>query len=90
MDSTRYVIDRLEDGDWAVLESPDGTMLDIPIAWLPTDATEGDLVQATPDTGAATSTVTFTRDTDATESRRARMQKRRDQLSSQSDGPISL
>ncbi|MES3628865.1 MAG: DUF3006 domain-containing protein [Longimonas sp.] len=91
MSSARYIIDRIEDGEWAVLEMPDGTMLDVPTAWLPTDVSEGDVVHADLEAGAQSSTVTFTRDTDATERRRDNLQARRNKLSSSKpDGPISL
>jgi len=90
MDSTRYIIDRIEDGDWAVLEPPEGPTLDVPRAWLPTDAAAGDVLRVMHETETDTSTVTFTRDEDATTERRERLQNRRDRLSSTSDGPISL
>lgn len=90
MPDASYTLDRFEDNGWAVLETPEGTMLDVPQAWLPTDAAEGDLLNVASDTDATESTVTFTRDADATEARRRRMKSRRDRLSSSSDGPISL
>jgi len=90
MASVRYIIDRIEDGAWAVLEPPEGPTLDVPVAWLPTDAAAGDIIDATHSAEANTSTITFTRDEDATAARRERLQDRRDRLSSKSDGPISL
>lgn len=90
MDSARYIIDRIEDGEWAVLEPPEGPTLDVPRAWIPTDAAAGDVLHVTPSADADTSTVTFMRDEDATTERRERLQNRRDRLSSTSDGPISL
>ena len=90
MADSHYTLDRFEDNGWAVLETPEGTMLDVPRAWLPTNASEGDLLSVVPESEATESTVTFARDTDATEARRQRLQSRRDRLSSSSDGPISL
>lgn len=90
MDATRYIVDRIEDGTWAVLEPPKGPTLDVPLGWLPADTAAGDVLQATPETDADTSTVTFVRDEDATAARRNRLQDRRNRLSSTSDGPISL
>ncbi len=35
------VVDRI-DGDFAVVEAPDGALLDLPLAWFPPDLGEGD------------------------------------------------
>jgi len=43
---TRYIIDRIEDGDWAVLEGDGEVKVTIPRSWLPVSAREGDVVTA--------------------------------------------
>jgi len=40
----KFIIDRLE-GDFAVLEAEDKTMLDVPRSLLPADAKEGDCLR---------------------------------------------
>ena len=39
-----YTIDRLENGDWAVLEDEHARTFNVPRSWLPADAREGDVV----------------------------------------------
>ena len=39
-----YIIDRFEDGDLAVLETDEGTMVDVPRAQVPPEAKEGDVL----------------------------------------------
>jgi hypothetical protein len=39
-----YVLDRFEDNGWAVLEREDGETFNIPKAWVPSNAREGDVL----------------------------------------------
>jgi hypothetical protein len=41
---THYVLDRVEDGSWAVLENPQGLTFRIPLGWLPSAISEGDVL----------------------------------------------
>lgn len=49
MDKEHYVIDRCEDGGWAVLEPPAGPPIVIPAHWLPDAAMEGDVLSVETD-----------------------------------------
>jgi hypothetical protein len=40
----RYVIDRIEDDDWIVLEDEDGRTISVPRGWLPAGCREGDVL----------------------------------------------
>jgi hypothetical protein len=42
--SNLYVLERYEDGNWAVLEREDGATFNVPRAWLPSNAKEGDVL----------------------------------------------
>lgn len=44
MKPTEYVIDRMEEAGWAVLEGPEGRTFHLPGDWLPPKASEGDVV----------------------------------------------
>ena len=39
-----YVVARLEDNDWAVLERADGKTFNLPTFWLPPNAKDGDVI----------------------------------------------
>lgn len=40
-----YTVDRLEDGDWAVLEGEAGQVFNCPLAWLPPGIRAGDVLE---------------------------------------------
>jgi len=44
-DVGRYIIDRIEN-EWAALEDENATVFNVPVSWLPPEASEGDVVQA--------------------------------------------
>jgi hypothetical protein len=44
MPMTRYIIDRFEDGDWAVLEADAQRRVTVLRSWLPASAREGDVL----------------------------------------------
>ncbi len=44
MKPLRYVVDRLEDDGWAVLEDEQGRVFDCPLAWLPPGTEAGDVL----------------------------------------------
>ena len=43
-EATTYVLDRFEDGGWAVLEDEAGHTFNVPRFWLPGELSEGDVV----------------------------------------------
>ncbi|MDZ7802153.1 MAG: DUF3006 domain-containing protein [Trueperaceae bacterium] len=90
-----YVVDRIVDGAWAVLEDADGGTTDLPVAWLPAGVQEGDVVRVDVTTAAglpddAGRSVTFRLDRDATERRRADAAAMRDRLRQAPEGDLDL
>jgi len=84
----RYIVDRIEDGAWAVLESPEaGPPLQLPASWLPLGAGEGAVIVAEP-TGDGV--VRFRVDHEATERRLEDLTARRARLRKGPAGDISL
>ncbi|MEX2531290.1 MAG: DUF3006 domain-containing protein [Gemmatimonadota bacterium] len=84
----RLVVDRVEDGEWAVLESQDaGRSFPIPRTWLPEAATEGDvlLVERTGD-----GEVRFTVDGDDTAQVTERMRALRESIPRGPSGDFEL
>lgn len=77
---TPYIIDRIEDGAWAVVEDVDGHRLELPVSWLPTDASEGDQLMVAVTTGTDTALLSIRRDEEATAQRQKDLQRRRDRL----------
>jgi hypothetical protein len=49
-----YTIDRFEDPDWAVLEDDQARTFRIPRQWMPVDAREGDVLDASDESVAST------------------------------------
>lgn len=92
---TPYVVDRIVDGAWAVLEDADGKTTGLPVAWLPPGVREGAVVRvdvaaaAGPTEGAGRS-VTIRLDPDATERRRADAAALRDRLRQAPEGDLDL
>jgi hypothetical protein len=48
-----YVVDRIEEGQWAVLEAPDGRTFPVPRFWLPETVREGDALRISVDLDSA-------------------------------------
>lgn len=44
----RYIVDRIEDGGWVVLEDADGRTFQVPASWLPGAVAEGTVVLVEP------------------------------------------
>jgi hypothetical protein len=83
-----YVLDRIEDGRWALLEPEDGgPHLHTPREWLPSTAAEGDLIVAeAPGDGS----VRFRVDPEGTAARASRVRELREQLRRGPEGDIAL
>ena len=75
----RLVIDKI-DGDWATLEVEAGVTLDVPAAWLPAEAAEGQVLLVSAERNDTSSTVTVTIDEADTERTRDRVRSKLDQL----------
>lgn len=87
----RYTIDRFEDKKWAVLEDDDQVRVTIPRSWLPADAREGDVVDASDhDDIPGMKTVRFQVDTAARDVRLDEARQLRDRLPKGPKGDISL
>ncbi len=86
-----YTIDRFENGEWAVLEDPHARTFNIPRAWLPSAAREGDVVRCVPrDDSAGSSSVSFELDTASRAEQLSRARQLRDRLPRGPKGDVSL
>src|SRR5687768_15585352 len=74
----RYIVDRFEGSDWAVLEDDQARTFNVPRAWLPTDASEGTVLMATTASGTSLQAVRFEIDPEATRQRQASGRRLRD------------
>ena len=84
-----YIVDRFEN-DWVVLEIAEGETFNVPKAWLPEDAAEGDVLQLSLEAEPAKSTVQFSVDAEETAARRRHIQELRDSLLKAPDGDLEL
>ena len=88
MTASRFVIDRLEEGVWAVLEAEGSTRsVTVPRAWLPASAKEGDVIQVEQP---ADGTVNLIVDEEETARVAERMRSLRDSLRRGPSGDIEL
>ncbi len=86
-----YTIDRFEDGDWAVLEDDDARTFNIPRAWLPSTAREGDVVRCVQrDDAAGSRSVSFALDSAARAEQLSRARQLRDRLPRGPKGDVTL
>ncbi len=84
-----YVIDRFTDNNSAVLESEPGAW-EIPRAWLPDNAREGDVIRIENIRKEDGTWVRFTVDSGATAERRAKLAEKRNRLRRGPKGDFSL
>lgn len=85
----RYTVESFE-GEWAVLEVSVGETLNVPGAWLPKDAGEGDVLRVSLESGAGESAVRFTLDAEATQERRDSVRELREGLPKAPEGDLEL
>jgi hypothetical protein len=86
-----YAIDRLDGPDWVVLEDGTGRTFQVPRAWLPADAREGDVIRVQgDDTSPSAIGLSATIDADATAHRAGEASDRRRRLKRGPEGDISL
>jgi|GEM_PF-3463228 len=85
-----YVIEALEHPALARLEAPTGALIEIPRAWLPAGAREGDLLSVSVGSDADATTLRLEVDEEATEARRRGLQQRRDRLPTAPAGDLEL
>jgi hypothetical protein len=86
---TRYIIDRFEDGRWAVLEA-EGSRITVPREWLPAAVREGDVLKVTRHDEAGVSTVRFGIDPADRDARLGEVRRLRDLIPSGAKGDIAL
>jgi hypothetical protein len=85
----RYTIDRFE-GDWAVLEDAGGRTFNIPREWLPPDAREGDVLNASGVDAAGAHLLRLTLDAEGREDRLDNAARRREALPRGPKGDVKL
>jgi hypothetical protein len=85
-----YVIDRFEDGGWAVLERQDGLGFNVPVEWLPQEAREGDILRLATTPEGKASYLRFKIDEAATEEQREHVEEIRSRLPRGPEGDIEL
>ena len=93
MPSFYATIDRFEDDDLAVLELAAGITVDVPRAWLPPQASEGDVLRMrvrTTSASGASSLLYFVIDVEATAERRNQVQDLRSRLPKGPEGDLDL
>ena len=84
-----YTIDRFEDNDLAVLETDDGTTLDVPRAQVPPEAREGDVLLELTE-NELDGEVRYAVDFEATERRRREVSDLRASLPTVAEGDLEL
>jgi hypothetical protein len=86
-----YIVDRIEEGTWVVLEDEEGRAFPIPRAWLPQRTREGDALRLTVEAGSGDDQVLhFTLDPGERERRETEIAALRNRLTRGPSGDISL
>jgi hypothetical protein len=85
-----YTIDRLENGEWAVLEDEQGRTFTVPRAWLPGGVREGDIIAVSDAPGGDARLLRFVIDQHERDERLAEARRRRAQLPRGPKGDVSL
>ena len=87
----RYTIDRIEDGDWAVLQDERARTFTVPRHWLPESARESDVLRSTEQAdGASASVVRLELDLAVRDERLTKARDRLDALPRGPKGDVSL
>ena len=81
------IVDRIEDGAFAVLATPWDRELVIPASWLPDEVSEGDVLRVEP---IEPDGIRFVVDPEATRSRRGRIDELRDSIPRAPSGDLEL
>ena len=87
--SEYLTIDSVTDGV-ARLELPDGTLVEIPASWLPTDAKEADLLTVHTELRGATASIEFRIDAEATAARLKEVTELRERIPRAPAGDLEL
>lgn len=88
---TRYTLDRVENGDWAVLEDEQAVTFRVPRAWLPAGAREGDvLTMSTEAAESGTAVLRFVLDAAARAEQLEQARQLREKLPRGPKGDLSL
>ena len=87
----RYIVDRVEGGEWVVLEDEGGRTFSVPWSWLPDGVQEGAVLKALAEKVSGDAhTLRFELDPSAREERLAKARRLRDQLPRSPKGDVSL
>lgn len=86
----RYILERFEDNDLAVLERVDGELFQIPRSWLPGEAREGYVLTLDVEASTDVAGLTFTLDRVATQDLREKISLLRQGLAKGPDGNLEL
>ena len=90
MSTHTYIIDRLEDNGWAVLEREDGETFNVPSDWLPEEAQDGHVLTVELDMEGKESRLRFVLDDEETARRREDAKARWEGLPKGPEGDIEL
>lgn len=85
-----WIVDRIEDDALAVVQSPEGMFLDVPLDWLPDGVREGDALVVEARRRRKAVRVYFRLDAATTKVRRDRARRLREDLSRGPEGDIQL
>ncbi|MBA2667214.1 MAG: DUF3006 domain-containing protein [Trueperaceae bacterium] len=85
-----YVVEAIAHPTLATLEGPDGTLVQVPRAWLPAGVREGDVLKCDAAPADAQPPARLTFDEDATRTRRNEMQRRHDAIPRAPEGDLEL
>ena len=85
-----YTVDRFEGSEWAVLEDERAQSLRVPRNWLPADAREGDVINASVGTGTGATSLLFELDPEKRDERLAEARELRSQLPRGPKGDLQL
>jgi hypothetical protein len=86
----RYILERFEDNDLAVLEREDGELFQIPRSWLPTEARESYVLTLDVEPSSDVAWLTFSLDRNATQALREKISLLRARLPKGPEGDLEL
>lgn len=85
-----YIVDRFEGSEWAVLEDERARILRVPRNWLPGDAREGDVIDASVGAGTGATSILFKLNPEERAERLAEARRLRAQLPRGPKGDLEL
>ena len=88
-DKQHYIVERFTDGGYVVLEHVTGSV-EVPAAWIPRDAREGDVLTCDIERAGTESRLRLVLDVEATEERRSKLSEKRARLKRGPKGDLNL